>query len=751
MALDPGDPSLYLPTPANYATPAQLQQARSFAQRLQQQSQDPGLIRSPTQGVAKIVQAMISGLEERDADQQEMLGRADAAGLLAKMFSGQATQPVSTAGQSAATLLPGTESGGAVGDLSHGAGPVPIEAAKYAIAGNESDNRPGMGYGTIGPQVLHGEYAGDRAYGRYQVMGKDLPDRLAAAGLPNMSPQQFLQSPQAQELEFEHEFGDLMQKYGSFNDAASMWFSGHPMRANDTSNDGYMSTPAYIAKANASLARYLGQQRQPQLPPTPAPVPGPTASDATVGMMRPGAQLAMNTPPPAPPAVQQRPAMPPAPPVVPPAQRPAVSPVAPNQQVAQTFGALPPGASRTAVPGNVVQTPGTPPIQVTPGARTAPTPGPAPVPYVGATTPAQLPPGTARTPTGQAVPPPQFSQARPPIPADQLYPPVSQQQLYEILRNPWIDQVDPTFKRDLMARMQPQVIEGDNGDMWRYVPGQQPVLIKHGLGKEGTFEPGAGVKIPQFYRTTPTGDIYAVTPQGLGGAGGIQSALDFANRQGEAAARAKTMGEEGAKAQMQPIGEAMKEAKTASNALNDLNIIEDTVRNYGKGIVTGPLAEHWLALRQAVRGTTGIDIGDPTGLQASEVIKKMNAQLASAELPAFTARGTQFDLKTFMQNNPGLTNSPEGTLFLTNILKQYHRQSLGLAELAADQANWPNWAQVQKNYLERNPLINPLTGHVLGVYKDTAQQGQPTLSAPSINTEVGPKSFYYDARGNRIQ
>jgi hypothetical protein len=86
-----------------------------------------------------------------------------------------------------------------------------MDTAKAAISGNESG-----GYDLDGPTVLRGEYAGDHAVGKYRVMTKDLPDRLAKAGLPPMTPEQFKASRDAQEIEFEHEFGALISKYGSF-------------------------------------------------------------------------------------------------------------------------------------------------------------------------------------------------------------------------------------------------------------------------------------------------------------------------------------------------------------------------------------------------------------------------------------------------------------------------------------------------------------------------------------------------------
>ncbi len=221
------------------------------------------------------------------------------------------------------------------------------------------------------------------------------------------------------------------------------------------------------------------------------------------------------------------------------------------------------------------------------------------------------------------------------------------------------------------------------------------------------------------------GGTFPTTPQGM---------MDMANRNAASRKGAETMAEEGTKARMVPIGEIMKETKTAPQALNALNIIEDTVKHEGPAMTTGPAAESVLKLRQTVNGLLGSNVmGDTSG---PELIKKMNAQLASASLPAFTNRGTQFDLKVFMENNPGLNNSTQGTLFLTNILKQTHRQNLQLAQMAGDPKNWQNWPQVQQDFYQKNPIINPLTGTPLGVAADSKQQQGSGSSRADLEAEA---------------
>jgi hypothetical protein len=131
--------------------------------------------------------------------------------------------------------------------LRHGAGEVDIERAKRAIGTFESGNN----YQSVGPQTHLG-----RALGRYQVMEQELPGQLKQAGLPPMTPQEFLRDRDAQDKLFETVFGGLQKKYGNFNDAASVWFSGRPADKAGNARDVLGTTvPQYLANTNAILAR----------------------------------------------------------------------------------------------------------------------------------------------------------------------------------------------------------------------------------------------------------------------------------------------------------------------------------------------------------------------------------------------------------------------------------------------------------------------------------------------------------------
>ena len=136
-------------------------------------------------------------------------------------------------------------------DLSWGAKPTSIAQAKLAIGTFESGNN----YQSLGVQTSHGQ-----ALGRYQVMEEYLPEFLKQSGLPSMTSKEFLNSPTAQDKVFESVFGKYMTDTGSFNDAASKWFSGKTVAdagnakdANGTTVPGYLTATNGILAKNASL------------------------------------------------------------------------------------------------------------------------------------------------------------------------------------------------------------------------------------------------------------------------------------------------------------------------------------------------------------------------------------------------------------------------------------------------------------------------------------------------------------------
>lgn len=110
-----------------------------------------------------------------------------------------------------------------------------------AIAGIESDATPGGGYGALGPTTK----SGDRAHGRYQIMGANIGPWTKKYLGQEMTPEEFRANPAAQDKVFEGEFGRLVDKYGP-EGAARAWFAG----------EGGMNTPAAADVNGMTVDRY---------------------------------------------------------------------------------------------------------------------------------------------------------------------------------------------------------------------------------------------------------------------------------------------------------------------------------------------------------------------------------------------------------------------------------------------------------------------------------------------------------------
>ena len=143
----------------------------------------------------------------------------------------------------------GLAKGGVVGYAEGGdTAPEDDIMGKYApaIAGIESSGR----YGALGPVTK----TGDRAYGKYQVMGANVPSWTEEALGKRLSTDEFLANPEAQDATFKHHFGKALSQYGNPQDAASVWFSGKPTATAGNAADVTGTTvPAYLKKFNQQI------------------------------------------------------------------------------------------------------------------------------------------------------------------------------------------------------------------------------------------------------------------------------------------------------------------------------------------------------------------------------------------------------------------------------------------------------------------------------------------------------------------
>lgn len=101
----------------------------------------------------------------------------------------------------------------------------------------------GFNYGAISKASANG----DKAYGKYQIMGNNIPSWTKAVLGQSMTPQEFLNNPEAQEIVARKKLAEYYQKYGTVEDTASMWFSGRPAAGNNSADVYGTTVPAYIS------------------------------------------------------------------------------------------------------------------------------------------------------------------------------------------------------------------------------------------------------------------------------------------------------------------------------------------------------------------------------------------------------------------------------------------------------------------------------------------------------------------------
>jgi peptidoglycan hydrolase-like protein with peptidoglycan-binding domain len=116
------------------------------------------------------------------------------------------------------------------------------------------ESRGSGDYRAIGPLTR----SGDRAYGRYQVMGANIPSWTQQALGYQITPQQFLADQSVQDKVFDTVFGGYLGR-GSPQDAISRWFTGQPLAVGKYRADvNRMTGQRYVDKVMANLGQSAG-------------------------------------------------------------------------------------------------------------------------------------------------------------------------------------------------------------------------------------------------------------------------------------------------------------------------------------------------------------------------------------------------------------------------------------------------------------------------------------------------------------
>lgn len=124
-----------------------------------------------------------------------------------------------------------------------------FEAFLWSLTQQES----GGNYKAVGVWV-----GGDRAYGRYQVMGANIPSWTAKYYGRRLTPQEYLNNSAAQDAVVRGVLGGYVKKYG-YRGAASAWYSGNPNLHNSTRpQPGGPSIKGYVDAVMNRATTYTG-------------------------------------------------------------------------------------------------------------------------------------------------------------------------------------------------------------------------------------------------------------------------------------------------------------------------------------------------------------------------------------------------------------------------------------------------------------------------------------------------------------
>ncbi len=155
-------------------------------------------------------------------------------------FTGATTTLASILGFGGGSSSSGQSSAAAAGSMS---------LYREAIASIES--KGSGGYAALGPLTK----SGDRAYGRYQIMGNNIGPWSKEALGRSVSASEFMSSPSIQDSVFDYKFGSYVNKYGATG-ASKAWFGG-PGAVSGSGNATDVlgtSVTGYAGKFNSAMS-----------------------------------------------------------------------------------------------------------------------------------------------------------------------------------------------------------------------------------------------------------------------------------------------------------------------------------------------------------------------------------------------------------------------------------------------------------------------------------------------------------------
>lgn len=129
--------------------------------------------------------------------------------------------------------------------------PQQLVQATQRIARAIGQFESGGNYAAVGNPTS----SGDRAFGKYQIMGSNIPSWSKQILGYSITPQQFLANPQLQDQIALGKMAGMVQTYGNVDDVASVWFSGKPVHQNGAQDVNGTSVPEYVAAVRSIFSK----------------------------------------------------------------------------------------------------------------------------------------------------------------------------------------------------------------------------------------------------------------------------------------------------------------------------------------------------------------------------------------------------------------------------------------------------------------------------------------------------------------
>lgn len=116
----------------------------------------------------------------------------------------------------------------------------------YKIAQSLGAIESSGNYNAIGPRVNN-----DNAFGKYQIMGYNIPKWSKQALGREVSTEEFRNDPNLQDRVAMYQINSYLQQGYSPQDVASLWLSGRPLQGNNAKDKATgISVPSYVERFN---------------------------------------------------------------------------------------------------------------------------------------------------------------------------------------------------------------------------------------------------------------------------------------------------------------------------------------------------------------------------------------------------------------------------------------------------------------------------------------------------------------------